>query len=205
MTRLVGMARQATRPGPRGSDSDTRADILRAARKSFSEHGYRGTTLRGLARGAGVDVALIAYWFGSKEGVFTAAMDVPVDPAAIIEAAFADGAERAGPRLVGMFIDLWEGPETGPAMLTMFRSAATHEASRRALSEFAQTEILARYAARLPGRDAHRRAGLAASQLLGMAILRYLLQVEPFTTASRADLVDDLGPTVQRYLTGDLS
>lgn len=199
------MPAQATRPGPRGSDTDTRADILRAARKSFSEKGYRGTTLRGLAHEAGVDVALIGYWFGSKEGLFTATMEVPVQPAALIEAAFADGAEHAGRRLVEMFIDLWEAPETGPAILAMFRSATTHEPSRRALSEFAQTEILGRYAAHLPGRDAHRRAGLAASQLLGMAMLRYLLQVEPFVGASRADLVADLGPTVQRYLTGELS
>ena len=181
-----------------------RAAILDVARKSFSDKGYSATTLRAVAQQAGVDVALIPYSFGNKEQLFTAAMDVPVRPHDLIERAFAEGSERAGHRLVELFLDLWEDEVTGPAITTMFRSATSHEDSRRALSEFASTEILAGYAAHLPAPDARRRASLAASQLLGVAMLRYLLRVEPAASMPRAQLVADLGPTVQRYLTGPL-
>lgn len=181
-----------------------RTEILNAARKSFSDKGYSGTTLRAVARQAGVDVALIPYYFGNKERLFTAAMDVPVRPHDLIERAFAEGNDRAGHRLVELFLDLWEDEATGPAIATMFRSATSHEDSRRALSEFASTEILGGYAAHLPGPDARRRASLAASQLLGMAMLRYLLRVEPAASMTRTELVAMLGPTVQRYLTGPL-
>jgi AcrR family transcriptional regulator len=151
-----------------------------------------------------VDVALIPYYFGSKESLFTASMEVPVRPEDLIEKAFAEGPERAGPRLVEMFLDLWEEPTTGPAIRTLFRSATTHEESRRALSEFATTAVLGRYAAHLTGPDARRRAALAASQLVGMAMLRYLVRIEPAVSMTREQLVADLGPTVQRYLTGPL-
>ncbi len=196
--------RSAARPGPRGGDADLRGQILAAARKSFSDKGYTGTTMRAVAKQAGVDVALIPYYFGNKENLFTAAMDVPVRPHDLIERAFAEGNDRAGSRLVDMFLDLWEDDATGPAIRTMFRSATSHEDSRRALAEFASTEILGEYAAHLAGPDARRRASLAASQLLGVAMLRYLLRVEPAASMTRAQLVADLGPTVQRYLTGPL-
>ena len=193
------------RTGPRGGDADTRADILAAARDSFSHKGYSGTTLRAVAQSAGVDVALIYYYFGSKENLFAASMELPVRPEELIEAAFAEGAERAGPRLVEMFLDLWEDPTTGPSIRTLFRSATTHEESRRALSEFATAAILGRYVAHLSGPDARRRAALAASQLVGMAMLRYLIRIEPAASMPREQLVADLGPTVQRYLTGPLA
>jgi AcrR family transcriptional regulator len=192
------------RPGPRGAEADTRASILREARRAFGELGYSATTLRSVAAAAGVDVALIPYYFGSKQELFTTAMDVPVRPREVIADAFALGPDQAGARLVDRFLGLWEDPVTGPAMLAMFRSAAGHEESRRALSEFASAEILRAYAAHLTGADAALRASLAASQLVGVVMLRFVLRVEPVADLPREVLVASLGPTVQRYLTGPL-
>lgn len=195
--------RRTARTGPR-TDIDSRGRILDEARRSFSENGYAATTLRGVATAAGVDVALVPYYFGSKQDLFTAAMEVPVRPGELIAQAFAEGAEVAGPRLVDLFLGVWEDPATGPAFLAMFRAAMTQEDARRALAEFASTEILTSYASHLDAEDARLRAGLAASQLIGMAMLRYVLRVEPHASLSRERAVAVLGPTIQRYLTGSL-
>ncbi|PRY57018.1 TetR family transcriptional regulator [Knoellia remsis] len=194
---------RAGRPGPR-ADVDTKARILEAARTSFSESGYAATTLRGVAATAGVDVALIPYYFGKKQDLFTAAMDIPVRPAELIDGAFADGVARAGARLVSAFLDLWEAPETGPALLTMFRTAMTDDAARRSFTEFIASEILASYARHLDTEDAELRASLAATQLLGMVMVRCVLRIQPVAGLPREQVVALVGPSVQRYLSGPL-
>lgn len=193
----------ASRTGPR-ADVDTRAAILDAARRSFSENGYAATTLRGVARDAGVDVALIPYYFGAKRDLFTAAMELPVSPAQVIGGVFADGVDTAGPRLVETFLQLWEDPVTGPSFVAMFRSASSDEEARRSLAEFASDEIMGIYAQHLDPKDATVRAGLAASQLVGIVMLRHVLGIEPHASLPRERLVALVGPTVQHYLTGDL-
>lgn len=194
---------KATRPGPR-SDGDAKARILAEARRSFSENGYAATTLRGVASAAGVDVALVPYYFGAKRDLFTAAMELPLRPAEVIERVFAEGADTAGPKLVETFLRLWEDPVTGPSFLAMFRSAASDEQARRSLAEFASDEILDIYAKHLGPDDAIVRAGLAASQLVGLVMLRHVLRIEPHASLPRDRLVALVGPTVQHYLTGDL-
>lgn len=160
--------------------------------------------MRAVAGAAGVDVALVSYYFGNKDALFAATMHVPRRPRELIDAAFEEGAEQAGPRLVRMFLDLWEDPASGPALLAMFRSAASHEPSRRALSDFASKAIVGRYAAHLPDRS-HDRSALAASQLVGVALLRYVIRVEPMASMSPEAVVRAVGPTVQHYLTGDIT
>lgn len=194
----------ARRVGRRPGDPDTRREILDAARKAFSENGYSATSLRAVAAGAGVDVALVSYYFGRKERLFTAAMELPVSPGEVIERAFADGVEGAGPRLVDLFLGVWEDPASGPAMQALFRGAAGREESRRALSEFATKEIIQRYAGHLTADEPLRRASLAATQVVGMAILRYVIRAGPVVSLRREDIVADLGRTVQHYLTGPL-
>lgn len=190
------------RTGPRGGD--TRGDILRAARESFGEKGYDTTSMRAVARAAGVDVALVSYYFGSKDALFAATMELPVSPAELIDRAFDAGVDEAGPRLVDTFLRLWDDPETGPAFVALFRSAASHEPSREMFSEFLSTAIVDRYAAHLPDHST-RRASLAASQLVGLAVLRYIIKLTPVVEMTRDELVADVGPTLQRYLTGPLT
>jgi AcrR family transcriptional regulator len=203
------------RPGRRRDDGGaTRQQILEAARSAFGENGYNATTLRAIAAQAEVDVALVAYYFGRKEQLFAAVMDVPVSPGDIIDRAFAGGLDGVGPRLVDLFLGVWEDPESGPAVQALFRGATAREDSRRALSEFVSREVIGRCAAHLaaeplaaePRPDAaRRRASLAATQLLGMAIMRYVVQADPVVVLRREDIVRDLGRTVQHYLTGPLA
>jgi AcrR family transcriptional regulator len=198
---VPGRRRAGRRPG----DANTRQEILESARKAFSENGYSATSLRAIAAGAGVDVALVSYYFGRKAQLFAAAMELPVSPGEVIERAFAEGVDGAGPRLVDLFLGVWEDPASGPAMQALFRGAAAREESRRALSEFAAKEIIQRYAGHVTADQPLRRASLAATQVLGMAILRYVIRAEPVVSLHREDIVADLGQTIQRYLTGPLA
>jgi AcrR family transcriptional regulator len=194
----------ARRSGPRGPEADLRSVILDAARPLFAERGYRDTTMRAVAQAAGVDVALVAYYFGNKEGLFAESMNLPVHPGELIGGAFADGIEAAGPRLVEMFLGLFESPTTGPALVGLLRSAVSHESTRKAFSEFVATAILRHYEELMPGPDTQRRITLLGSQLIGMAMLRFVLRIEPMVERPRDQLVADLGAAVQRHLTGDL-
>jgi AcrR family transcriptional regulator len=194
----------ARRSGRRGPEADLRSVILDAARPLFAEHGYRDTTMRAIAQAAGVDVALVAYYFGNKEGLFAESMNIPVRPQELIGHAFAEGPEVAGPRLVEMFLGLFESPDTGPALVGMLRSAIGHESTRKAFSEFVATAILPHYQELMPGPETERRMMLVASQLIGMAVLRFLLRIEPMVERPRDQVVADLGAAVQRHLTGEL-
>ena len=200
-----GSRTPSRRSGPRGPEADLRSEILNAARPLFAERGYRDTTMRAVAQSAGVDVALVAYYFGNKEGLFTESMNVPVNPREVIGRALADGLDDAGPRLVQMFLELFESPATGPALVGMLRSAASHESTRKAFSEFVSTAILGHYEELMPGPDTRRRIMLVGAQLMGMAVLRFVLRIEPMVELPREQLVADLGATVQRYLTGELA
>jgi AcrR family transcriptional regulator len=194
----------ARRSGPRGPEADLRSVILDAARPLFAERGYRDTTMRAVARAAGVDVALVAYYFGNKEGLFAESMNLPVHPQELIGGAFADGIEAAGPRLAEMFLGLFESPTTGPALVGLLRSAVSDESTRKAFGEFVATAILSHYEELMPGPDTQRRVTLVGSQLIGMAMLRFVLRVEPMVERPRDQLVADLGAAVQRHLTGEL-
>ena len=114
-----------------------------------------------------------------------------------------DGIETAGPRMAEMFLGLFESPTTGPALVGLLRSAVSHESTRKAFSEFVATAILSHYEQLMPGPDTQRRITLVGSQLIGMAMLRFVLRIEPMVERPRDQLVADLGAAVQRHLTGD--
>src|ERR1700748_3115150 len=114
---------RASRRGRRPGAPDTRATILDAARSSFAEKGFAGTTIRGVASDAGVDAALVHHYFGTKDDLFLAAMALPGDPRQAIGPALAEGADGAGERLVRVFVTLWDDPELSPALVGIVRSA----------------------------------------------------------------------------------
>ena len=115
------------RSGRRPGDSGTREAILAAAKESFAASGYDATTIRGVGRAAGVDPALVHHFFGTKQDLFAAAMDLPVDPAQMVPALLADGVDGLGERLVRMFLLVWDStPGQGP-MLALLRSAAAND------------------------------------------------------------------------------
>ena len=187
------------RPGRRPGTGGAREAILDAARRHFAESGYERATLRGIAAEAGVDPRLILHYFGSKEGIFQAAVAFPLDPGAAIPRLLAPGLEGLGARLVCFFVDAWEAPQGSP-MLALIRSVVTSESAAALVREFVSREVLARLAAALQVDQPELRASLAASQLIGLAVVRYVVKLEPIASAP-ADVVGNwFGPAIQRFL-----
>jgi AcrR family transcriptional regulator len=183
--------------------STTRDDILAAARARFAGQGYTATSIRQVARDAGVDPALVHYFFGTKEALFGSAMELPYSPAEILKPALDEGLDGAGPRIVRRLLEVWEDPAAQAGLLTLVRSAATHPDSARLLREFITRELQPRIAAAIDAPDAHLRATLVGSALVGVAFERFVLLLEPLASADRETVVAWVGPTVQRYLTGE--
>jgi AcrR family transcriptional regulator len=206
-----GGRRAHARTGRRAGDSGTRAAILDSARQQFAAHGYDGATIRGIATVAGVDPALVHHFYGTKERLFASAMQLPVVPSEFIGAALADGAIPAGvtmgEHMVATALELWEGAETIGPFQALLRSAVTSEQAAAMLREFLTEVILAPVATATRGDpgSAPLRAGMVASQMLGLAMARYVLKFGPVVRASRAELVAAIGPNIERYLTGDIS
>jgi AcrR family transcriptional regulator len=195
----------ARRTGRRPGNQDTRKDILSAAREAFAERGYDGASIRQIATGAGVDPALVHHYFGNKEQLFLETVQAPVDPREVLPAVLAGGVDGVGERLVRMFVGVWDSPAGSPAA-ALLRSAVNNEWTARMLREFLISQILRRLIKDLDLEtpDAPLRASLVASQLVGLAMARYIVKVEPIASAPSEQLVTAIGPTLQRYLTGDL-
>lgn len=195
----------ARRTGRRPGNPATREAILSASRAAFAERGYDAASIRQIATGAGVDPALVHHYFGTKEQLFLEAVQAPIDPRELIPQMLAGGVEGVGERLVRTFLRVWDSPR-GANAAALLRSAVTNEWTARMLREFVITQILRRAIRELglDGPDALLRAGLVASQVLGLATTRYVLKLEPMATASPDQLAAAIGPTIQRYLTGDI-
>jgi AcrR family transcriptional regulator len=196
------------RTGRRPGKQDTRRQILTAARASFAEHGYDRATIRHIAAGAGVDPALVHHYFGTKEGLFRATIDAPIDPAVMVPRVLRGDVDQIGERLVRTFLGVWDDPDTGPAIRAMVRSAVSDERSTGLLREFFATQIVRRVVSELgadePPQRSALRASLVASQMFGLAMARYIIRLEPLASTSVDALVPWVAPTVQRYLTDGL-
>lgn len=201
--RPPGPARTGRRPG----QPDTRGAILVAARRLFAAHGLKGATVRRIAAEAEVDPALVHHYFGTKDELFRAALDIPIEPAALLEEVFADGVEQAPERLVRMFLRVWDDPHTGAAMASFLRTAvATEESAAMARQFFGAVVVKAAEArlAHLEPEEVPARVSLVFSQMLGLALTRRILKVEPLAGMPVEQLVALVAPTVGRYLLGDL-
>src|SRR5918998_1570320 len=193
--------RPATRRGPRGRGADTRGAVLDAARARFAAHGYDGTRLRDVAADAGVDVALVSYHFGSKDGLFAAALAPGVNPARLVEDVLRDGIDGLGERLVRRLVALLDAQPGGP-LVALARSAATNERAAAVLREFVEREVLGRLAAAIEADRADLRAALCGSQVVGLVMARRVVGVRALAQADADTLAAAVGPTLQRYLTG---
>lgn len=197
---LGGGRRRGRRPG----GTDTRAALLDAARAVFVEQGFDGATVRAIAGRAGVDAAMVNHWFGGKEGLFAAAMRLPIDPPALVEELLAGGLDGIGERIVRRFLSVWDASRGGP-LIAIVRSVSGHEQSARMMREFITKVLFGRLAGGLRIDQPDLRAGLCASQLVGLAMMRYVVRLEPVASADADTLAAAIGPTLQRYLSGPLS
>ena len=190
------MPRTGRRPGASGN----RDRILAAAREQFAAAGWDATTIRSIASAAGVDPALVMHYFGSKAGIFRAALEFPIDPAEVVPRLLEPGLDGLGERMVRFFLAVWDSPDGRP-LLGVIRSAVVSEQAAQLLREFVTREVLGRIAAVLQVDQPRLRVGLAGSQLIGLAILRYVVKIEPVASASPDEIAAWVGPTLQRYLT----
>jgi AcrR family transcriptional regulator len=189
------------RSGRRPGNQDTRTSILEAARATFAEKGYDTASIRAIAAGAGVDPALVHHYFGTKEKLFLATLNAPINPGELIPQALAGPREQAGERLVRTALGVWDSP-AGSAALAIFRSALSNEWSARLLREFVVTQILRRVITELvtDPAEAPMRSALVATQIAGILVPRYVLKIDPLASADPEILVAAIGPNVQRFL-----
>jgi AcrR family transcriptional regulator len=194
------MARRGRRPG----DADTRQLILEAARSTFAEVGYQRATIRLIASRAGVDPALVHHYFAGKERLFAAAVHFPFPAAEAVEMIFAEGIDQVGERLVRLFFGVWEREESREALLGQLRRAMVTPGEPIPFAEFITSAMLPRAAPRLPGNNQQLRIELAASHLVGVAVLRYVIRLEPVASTPLERLIEELVPRIQPYFTGEL-
>jgi AcrR family transcriptional regulator len=201
---MVGKG-ETRRTGRRPGSPDTREAILAAARLAFAERGFDNATVRQIATAAEVDPALVHHYFGTKERLFLATVQVPIDPRDLIPAVVAGGKENVGENLLRTFIGVWDSP-AGTAGAALIRSAMGSEWTARMLREFLTTQILRRVIKQLDldPAEAPLRASLVASQIAGLAMMRYIIKLEPLASAPGETIVTTIGPTIQRYITGPL-
>ena len=200
-SRAGGAARgRGRRPG----GPDTRGQILAAAREAFADKGFAATTIRGVAAGAGVDPALVHHYFGAKDDLFLAALQIPVDPRELVPPVLDDGLDGAGERLLRLFLSVWEQPAARLPLLALVRTGLGEESSQSLLRQGLLRLVLDPLRAALPEAEADRRVQLVASQMIGLVVTRYLLVLEPLASMPSEDVVAWVAPTLQRYLDGPL-
>ncbi|WP_179964854.1 TetR/AcrR family transcriptional regulator [Mycolicibacterium gadium] len=201
-------AKTTKRRGRRQGDPVSREAVLAAAKARFAAEGYEKTTLRSIADDANVDPSMVLYLFGSKADLFREALRLIIDPAALVAALTggADDEPDIGTRMVRTYLRIWESPDTGPSMVAMLQSATSNSDAHDAFRAFMQNYVLTAVSDVLGGGEQARlRSMLAASQLVGAAVLRYVMKVAPLATLSGDEMVRLLAPTVTRYLTADAS
>lgn len=188
---------------PRGSASGSgRERILTAATAEFHERGYEAASIRSIARRAEVNSSLVHHYFDDKAGLFTEVVRVPLRPDRIVAEVLEGPPELFGRRLVHDVLTAWERPAVRPAATAMMRSAAGTGAGSVMVRSFLKREMLGQLARRLGGPDADLRASLAASQMAGLLLMRFVMEIEPLASASIGQLVNSVGPVIQWHLTG---
>lgn len=188
-------------PGRRPGGPDTRGEILDAARETFAAKGFEGTSLRAVARAAGVDAALVHHYFDGKESLFVEAMALPIDPRVVAERVLDGPVEGIGDRIIGTFLAVWEAPESRVRMKAMLRAAISSEDYAHLIRDAITRLILGPVSSVLDVPDAQLRVSLVASQLMGVVLVRYIIELDPLASATADEVVARIAPTIQRYLT----
>ena len=186
----------------------SREAVLAAAKARFASEGYEKATLRAIADDAHVDPSMVLYLFGSKADLFRESLRLIMDPDALVDTLTGgpDDDPDIGTRMVHTYLRIWESPDTGPSMVAMLQSATSNSDAHEAFRGFMQNYVLTAVSEVLGGGEQARlRAMLAASQLVGTALLRYVMKVVPLASLSGDEVVRLIAPTVTRYLTADAS
>ena len=189
--------------GRRPAGENTRAALLDAARMEFTERGFDRATVRSIAQRAGVDAAMVNHWFGGKDGLFVAALQIPVDPTEILSQILDGDPEQTAERILRTFLSVWDA-NGGGALAALVRSVASHEEAARLMREFLGRVIFGRVVAAIAPDQPRLRAALCGTQMVGLAMVRYVIRLEPLASAEHNTVVTAIAPNLQRYLTGVL-
>jgi AcrR family transcriptional regulator len=189
--------------GRRPAGENTRAALLDAARVEFTERGFDGTTVRVIAKRAGVDPAMVNHWFGGKDALFVAAMEIPVNPEEVVHRILDGDPEQSAERILRTFLSVWDATGGG-ALTALMRSVASHERAARMMREFVGRVIFGRVISAVAPDQFELRAALCGTQIVGLAMIRYVIRLEPLASADHDTVVMAIAPNLQRYLTGVL-
>ncbi len=194
-------ARRGRRPG----GADTRGAILDAARELFSARGFERTTIRSVALHAGVDPALVLHYFGSKDNLFLAAIELPFEPEAVVPTLLAGDVDALGERVARFVVELLENETARGRVLAVIRAAASEPAAAQLLRGLIERRIRDPIARGLGAADAELRASLMGSQIVGLVMARHVVGVEPLASLAPDELASMIAPTFQRYLAEPLT
>lgn len=197
MTGTAG--RKRGRPAA-GSGPDTRERILEAARQHLAAKGFAGSSLRAIAREAGVDPSLISHYFGDKAGLLVATMELPVNPLELLVPVLAGGIDGMGRRLISTFLSAWD-PHRDVFSALLRTTLGSGDPAATPVLQLVRNIVVASLGDRMASGDAELRATLVASQLVGLATLRYVARLEPVASAPREQVTNWYGPAVQELLT----
>ncbi len=196
-------AGRANTRGRRPGAPDTRAEILASARHLFAERGFRSTSIRSIASAAGVDSSLVHHYFGTKDDLFVAALQIPVDPRELLAPVIEQGEDGAAERLLRIFLGVWDDPANTLPLVGLFRSLL-EPSGDRLLREGFLPVVLIPVGERLGVERPHLRMPLVASQILGLILTRYVVPLEPIASMTADEVVGVYAPVLQRYLFGAL-
>jgi AcrR family transcriptional regulator len=196
--------RRRGRPAKAVAAADnTRETILAAAAREFSREGYDSTSMRGIARRASVDPALVRHYFADKADLFAEAIAVPMRPDQLVRRALAGPRDQIGVNLVRYIVETLDEPGTSDRVVRMLHTALGQEFAAKMLRQFIIREVLKRIARELGDENAELRASFAATQVVGLVVARYGIKVEPLASASPDEVVNRIGPVVQWHLMGN--
>jgi len=195
----------AARRGRRRGSAASRDEILDAAKQLFAEHGFEGTSLRQVARAAGVDPAMIHHFFNGKDELFALSVELPVDPGQVLSGVDGSDPARRAELIIRAVLRLWESP-AHPSLVAFLRGTLGSTAKTALMRQVINRTVISRVTAGIPGTPAEvaLRGDLVATQMVGLMMVRYVIRLEPIASAAPEEIVRLVAPNVQRYLTGSL-
>jgi AcrR family transcriptional regulator len=198
------MAKKAMPPGPRDERGVLAARILSAAREAFANTGLAGTTMRAVARDADVDPALVYHYFGSKDGLLDAATAPPQRWLESVAKTWSTPVDQLGTALLRLMLGAWADDEIGPVLRAVLQTAAHDPGTREKLRRVVEGSLMGVSHLGVDERDRLVRSGLVSSQLMGLAMMRYVWRIEPVASMADDELVAAVAPNLQHYVEGDL-
>ena len=199
------MPKKAITPGPRDERGVLAARIVAGARDEFAQHGWAGTTIRAVARSADVDPALGYHYFGSKEGLLDAATNPPPKWLENVAKVWTTPIDQLGGALVRLMLASWADDEIGPTLRAILQTAAHEQTTREKLRRVVEGSLMGVAQLGSDERDRLIRSGLVASQMMGLALMRYVWKIEPIASMTDEEAIAAVTPNLQHYVSGDLT